>query len=139
MANYRLKNEGEARPTRMVGTPLGKRPTPPKPEPFDPTTKKMPQHRGFLAVYDRLASSASDAQMSFGVDVVRITRSWATVRVIRSSSSSQPPVNEHRTIKPGLLRPPTSGELFWWSWPNRDAYDYDAKLAEALSAARVAR
>lgn len=104
--------------------------------PFDPAVKRLPNHRGFLAVYDATYSvNKVEREVAFAVDVVRVTRSWATVRVIRSSASPHPPINEHRTVSPRKLRAPTSGELFWWAWPNRDSYDYDGKLANALKEA----
>lgn len=142
--DYRLKNDGEAQPTRMTGTPLGKAPNLDadprnadwlrKPAPFDPAEKTLPPHRGFLAVY------TTPDGYQFGVDVVKVTRAWATVRVIRSNRSAKPPEhNVERKISPRSLRAPTSGELFWWAWPNRDDYDYDGKLQVALVSAGVDR
>ena len=118
MPNYVLKNEGEQRPTGITGTPLGGAKDR---SPLAPVTREQAiPATGALAVY----TSARGER--YGVHVLRSSKSWADVRVLRPADKADPE-NYTRQVSPARLSLPTGREFIFWNWPLD--YDYVGKLA----------
>lgn len=129
MPNYRLTNEGEAKPTGITGTPLGggnKR---------KPRKQRQPDAE---AAFGTLALYVTASGVVYGVDVRRLTNAWADVRVLRKMGETFEPEGYLRKVGAKTIVAPTSAApQLWWSWPSDDVYHYADRLARLKKNGRV--